>query len=125
MEQAGSMAIALRRHVAEGWFEACEVLLDADPGRLSAIAGGAVSERLRRLLLRLDELGAETGQLDRLRGMAERWGATQPGVAQWFLDYRWLAEQERHHASTRKAAWPPTMGRSPHVPDDPPGGRRT
>ncbi|HEY8644113.1 MAG TPA: hypothetical protein VIO84_15270 [Candidatus Dormibacteraeota bacterium] len=98
------MAIALRPHLGDGWFEACEVLLDADPGRLSAIAGAAVSERLRRLLSQLDELGAETGQLDRLRGIAERWAATQPGVAQWFLDYRWLAEQERHHARTRQAA---------------------
>jgi hypothetical protein len=98
------MAAALRPDLADGWFEACEVLLDADPGRLSAIAGAAVSERLRRVLQRLDELGAETGQLDRLRGMAERWAATPPGVAQWFVDYRWLAEQERQHARTRQAA---------------------
>jgi hypothetical protein len=46
-------------------------------------------------------MGADTDQLDRLRGIAERWRATPPGVAQWFLDYRWLAEQERQAACSR------------------------
>lgn len=87
--------------VVDGWFEACETLLEADPGRLHVIPGAEVYARLGHFLSQLDELGAETGQVDRVRGMAERWRASQPSAAEWFLDYRWLADQE-HHAAQRR-----------------------
>jgi hypothetical protein len=100
------MAEAIAAVRGSGWFEACEAVLEADPGRLHVIPGAELSARLVRLLSELGGLGAETGQLDGLRGMAERWRTAAPSPAQWYVDYRWLADQERQATHGSRLARP-------------------
>lgn len=78
----------------ETWYEACEVLLSADPGLAAVLPAGEVALRLAALLERLSQLGAGSEQVAGLTLMVERWREGPPGAHQWYLDYRWVGAQE-------------------------------
>jgi len=78
----------------ETWFEACEVLLSADPGRANVLPAAEVAAQLATLHARLAGVGASMEQLDGLSVIVERWRYGRPRPNQWYLDYRWLGAQE-------------------------------
>ena len=76
------------------WYEACEVLLSADPGLAEVLPAGEVAARLTVLRARLSQMGAESEQLEGLTLIVERWREGPPSAHQWYLDYRWVGAQE-------------------------------
>ncbi len=78
----------------ETWYQACEVLLSADPGLAEVLPACEVAARLAALLELLSQLGAAAEQLSGLTLIVERWREGPPGAHQWYLDYRWVGAQE-------------------------------